>query len=59
MRKNISDKIFEEVTLFLFMIDGFIKFKMVSSLPKFYGLLAVRIYCNWLTDRAFDHSSFW
>ena len=48
-------KIFNEITLFLFMIYNF---KVLVSLPKsFHGPLGLRMYCNWPTDHAIDHSS--
>ena len=51
-------KIFNEITLLLFMIYSFIKFKVLVSLPKsFLGPLGMRMHCNWPTDRAIDHSS--
>ena len=59
MKTNIFQiKIFDEITLFLFTIDSFIKFKVLVSLPKsFHGPLGMRMYCNWPTDHAIDHSS--
>ena len=59
MKMNIFQiKIFDEITLLLFMIYSFIKFKVLVSLPKsFYGLLGMRMHCNWPTDHAIDHSS--
>ena len=51
-------KIFNEITLLLFMIYSFIKFKVLVCLPKtFHGLLGMRMLCNWPTDHAIDHSS--
>ena len=43
-------KIFNEISLFL--INNFIKFEVFVSLPD----LAVRMYSNWPTDHAIDHS---
>ena len=59
MKINIFQiKIFNEITLLLFMIYSFIKFKVLVSLPKtFYGPLSMRMHCNWPTDHAIDHSS--
>ena len=59
MKMNIFQrKIFNEITLLLFMIYSFIKFKVLVSLPKnFHGSLGMRMHCNWPTDHAIDHSS--
>ena len=59
MKMNIFQiKIFNEITLLLFMIYSFIKFKVLVSLPKsFHGPLGMRMHCNWPTDHAIDHSS--
>ena len=59
MKMNIfQQKIFNEITLQLFMIYSFIKFKVLISLPKsFHGPLGMRMHCNWPTDHAIDHSS--
>ena len=59
MKMNIFQiKIFYEITLLLFMIYSFIKFKVLVSLPKsFHGPLGMRMHYNWLTDHAIDHSS--
>ena len=59
MKMNIFQiKIFNEITLLLFIIDSFIKFKILVSLPKsFHDLLGMRMHCNWPTDHAIDHSS--
>ena len=59
MKMNIFQrKIFNEITLLLFMICSFIKFKVLVSLPKsFHGPLGMRMHCNWPTDHAIDHSS--
>ena len=59
MKINIfQTKIFNEITLLLFMIYNFIKFKVLVSLPKsFHGPLGMRMHCNWPTDHAIDHSS--
>ena len=59
MKMNIFQiKIFNEITLLLFMIDSFIKFKVLVSLPKsFHGPLGMTMHCNWPTDHAIDHSS--
>ena len=47
-----------KITLLLFMIYSFIKFKVLVRLPEsFHGLLGMRMYCNWPTDHAIDHSS--
>ena len=58
MKMNIFQvKIFNEITLLLFMIYSFIKFKVLVSLPKsFHGSLGMRMHCNWPTDHAVDHS---
>ena len=49
-------KIFNEITLLLFMIYSFIKFKVLVSLPKsFHCPLGMRMH--WPTDHAIDHSS--
>ena len=45
-------KIFNEITLLLFIIYSFVKFKVLVSLPK-----SVTMYCNWPTGHAIDHSS--
>ena len=51
-------KICNEITLLLFMIYSFIKFKVLVSLPKsFHGPLGMKMHCNWSTDHAIDHSS--
>ena len=51
-------KIFKEITLLLFMICSYIKFKVLVSLPKtFHGPLGMRMHCNWPTDHVIDHSS--
>ena len=54
-------KILNKITLLLFIIDSFIKFKVKISLTKgFHGPLgySMRMYCNWPTDHdAIDHSS--
>ena len=51
-------KIFNEITLLLFIIYSFIKFKVLVSLPKFSMVhLSVTMHCNWPTDHAIDHSS--
>ena len=51
-------KIFNEITLLLFMIYSFIKFKVLVSLPKsFHGPLGITMHCNWPNDHAIDHSS--
>ena len=59
MKMNIFQiKLFNEITLLLFMIYSFIKYKVLVSLPKsFHGPLGMRMHCNWLTDYAIDHSS--
>ena len=59
MKMNIFQiKIFNEITLLLFKIDSFIKFKVLVCLPKsFHGPLGMRMHCNWPTDYAIDHSS--
>ena len=59
VKNNIfQTKRFEEITFFPFMIYSFIKFKVLSSLPKrFHGPLTIRIHCYWLTDHAIEHSS--
>ena len=61
MKMNIFQiKIFNEITLLLFMIYSFNKFKVLVSLPKhFHGPLYMRMHCNWPTDHAIDHSSIW
>ena len=61
MQMNIFQiKMLNEITLLLFMIYSFIKFKVLVSLPKsFHGLLAMTMHCNWPTDHAIDHSSIW
>ena len=47
MKKNIFQmKIFEELTLFLFIIYSFLKFKALLSVPKsFYGPLTAYSHC--------------
>ena len=51
-------KIFNKITLLLFIIYSFIKFKVLISLPKSFMVhLSVTMYCNWPTDHATDHSS--
>ena len=51
-------KIFNEITLLLFIIYSFIKFKVLVSLPKISMVyLSVTMHCNWPTDHAIDHSS--
>ena len=59
MKMNIFQiKIFNEIILLLLMIDSFITFKILVSLPKnFHGPLGMRMDCNWPTDHAIDHSS--
>ena len=59
MKINIFQiKIFNEITLLLFMIYSFIKFKVLVSLPKSsHGPLGITMHCNWPTDHAIDHSS--
>ena len=59
MKMNIFQiKIFNEITLLLFMIYSFIKFKVLVSLDKSdHGSLGMRMHCNWPTDHAIDHSS--
>ena len=59
MKMNIFQiKIFNEITLLLFMIYSFIKFKVLVSLPNsFHGPLGMKMHCNWPTDHAIDHSS--
>ena len=61
MKMNIFQmKIFNEITLLLFIINSFIKFEVLVSLPKnVHGPLGMRMYCNWQTDPAIDHSSIW
>ena len=48
MKMNIFQvKLFNEITLLLFMIYSFIKFKILVSLPKsFHGPLGMRMHCN-------------
>ena len=45
--------------LFLLIFYSVIKFEVLVSLPKSFHLvhLAIRMYCNWPTDHAIDHSS--
>ena len=51
-------KIFCEITLLLFIICSFIKFKVLVCLPKsFLVHIALTIYYNWPTDHAIDYSS--
>ena len=59
MKINIFQiKIFNEITLLLFMIYSFIKFKVLVSLPNsFHGPFGMRMHCYWPTDHAIDHSS--
>ena len=59
MKMNIfQKKIFNEITLLVFIIYSFIKFKVLVSLPKsFHDPLGMRMHCNWPTDHATVHSS--
>ena len=59
MKMNIFQrKIFNEITLLLFMFYSFMKFKVLVSFPKsFHGPLGMRMHCNWPTDHAIDHTS--
>ena len=59
VKKNIFQiKIFEDITLFLFVIYSFVNSKVLSSLPKiFHSPLTVRMHCNWPSDHAIDNSS--
>ena len=59
MKINIFQiKIFNGITLLLFMIYSFIKFKVLVSLPKsFHGPFGMRMHCYWPIEHAIDHSS--
>ena len=48
-------KIFNEITLLLFIIYFFIKFQVSLKVSMVH--LTVRMYCNWPTDHAIDYSS--
>ena len=57
---KFSDENFIEIILFRFIINNFITFKVLVSLPKcFHGPLAMRMCCNLLTGHTFDHSWTW
>ena len=59
VKMNIfQKKIFNEITLLLFITYSFIKFKVLVSLPKSFMVhLSLTMYCNWPTDHTIDHSS--
>ena len=51
-------KIFNEITLLLFIIYNFIKFKVLVNLPKsFHGLFGCEKVLELATDHAIDHIS--
>ena len=57
-RTHVLQIIFKKITLLLFIMYSFIKFKVLVSLPKsFHDPLGMRMHCNWPTDHAIDHSS--
>ena len=59
MKINIFQmKIFQKITLFLFIISSFVELNVLVSLPKSFMVhLTMRIHCHWPTDHSTDHSS--
>ena len=51
-------KIFEKITLFLFIIYSFNELKVLVNLPKVSMVqLTMRMHFNWPVDHAIDHIS--